>query len=685
MVHNELVEFSRSFHADISSEADALGIFKEHAYAEKMLDILVEYGETEECTPCHWQDRGIKVDAFGFDDEHTSLFLIVSHYYDNNNNDPERMSDADINAAFKRALNFLEKSLEGKLHKRIDISSPAHDLAELIKDCKKDLLSVKIVLITDGITRQRFAEVLQIENIEVTNVIWDLERTHTFLRTGQREQISIDFVQDYGGSIPCLMTGNSDDLYMTYLSFIPGNVLADLYRDWKIRLLERNVRVFLSQRPKVNRGIRDTIVREPEMFCAYNNGITVVAQDVELRSLGDGSYGISLVNDFQIVNGGQTTASLYHTREKSRASLDNILVQMKLMVVNENVRPQNLPIDQRLADQLIPKISLYSNTQNRVQTADLLANERPHPELHAISLNMPAPDPTGGSVQSFWFYEKSRGSYEETRRLQAKTDAQRRVFDKKYPKRQRFDKGKFGKVWNTFLRKPHIVTMGAMKSFGFFNSWLHEQEYDWNDYFRKTVALVILWNEAERIVRRADYGGYRHAIVAYTLAWLHEITKSGLDLDRIWNEQKLSQEVSDAIGTLADQVNLFIRDTQLNVTEWCKKEQCWAELSAQQAPILPELKHALLEGRTSQQLPYNTTTRTAQENIRFCTLMGADAWFELAKWLKERNFMLGKQRSQAANMGKAIRGMREPSEVLSYACRKIWEDAELLGWSFEKK
>jgi hypothetical protein len=194
---------------------------------------------------------------------------------------------------------------------------------------------------------------------------------------------------------------------------VPGDVLADLYRDWKTRLLERNVRVFLSQRPKVNQGIRDTIRDEPDLFCAFNNGITVCAKEVVGSRLESGSGGIASVSDFQIVNGGQTTASLYHTREKYKVDLMSVSVQMKLMVINEEKRTDDVPDGMGLTDFLVPRIGQYSNTQNRIQMADLLANDPPHPELFAISQNLAAPDPTGGSMLSFWFYEKSRGSYEE--------------------------------------------------------------------------------------------------------------------------------------------------------------------------------------------------------------------------------------------------------------------------------
>ena len=141
------------------------------------------------------------------------------------------------------------------------------------------------------------------------------------------------------------------------------------------------------------------------MFCAYNNGITVYAESIVCSKLTDGIFDLSVVEDFQIVNGGQTTASLYHTMKKDRADLSEISVQMKLMVIHENGDDE-----ERLSDQLVPKISQYSNTQNKIQMSDLRANDKPHPELFAISKKSVAPDPTGGTMTSYWFYEKSRGA-----------------------------------------------------------------------------------------------------------------------------------------------------------------------------------------------------------------------------------------------------------------------------------
>ena len=681
MPDSNLQEYFTALNGDIALNAQALDMLKEHAYVERMIEILADYGETEECTPCHWQRSGFKVDAYSFDDDHSNLSLVVAKYFDEPDLKRARVAAGEVNTILKRCRKFFLESLKGRLSENIELSNPAHDLAELIYDCQKDIHSVKIIMITNGTTVERRAEPEIINEIEITGVVWNIERTCTFERTGEREQISVDFENEYGGSIQALKQGSADEMYTTYLTFIPGDVLADLYGNWKIRLLERNLRVFLSQRPGVNRGIRDTIRDEPAMFCAYNNGITVCAQDVELVNSTNGKVEISKVIDFQIVNGGQTTASLHHTREKFKADLGDVMIQMKLMVINEEMRPDDQP-EGRLSDIVVPKIGRYSNTQNKIQMADLLANDPPHPELHAISQNLPAPDPTGGSVQSFWFYERARGGWEEIRRLQAKTLAQRKKFDQKYPKKQRFDKSKFGKAWNSYLRLPHITCLGAMKSFARFNVWLQERDEDWQEFFKKTVAVVLMWNEAEKIVRRHEFGGYRHAIVTYSLSWLHHLTESKIDLAKIWHEQKLEEALRDSISNLAIQVNIHIRDTELNVTEWCKKEDCWKSLQAISSPQLPDLDDALITSDTRRPI-YDPTLRAEVENIKFCVSKGDSAWFSLSRWLKDRNFMQGRQRSQAFNMGKALKAKKEPSAVLAFACSKIWKDAETLGWSYD--
>lgn len=669
MISEDLIKWSTGFHEEIRAMAQSAGALREQVYVERMGDLLEEYGEIDTMNPCSYQATGMKVDGYCYDDEFKSFTLIVSHFFDQDDPSRARLSSSDVQREFKRGTRFLEKCLkEGG--SRIELANEAHDLAVLIHDCRNDITNVKLVLVTDGITQKEVATTQDVGGVEVSTTTWDIERTCNFCRTGIRDEIDVDFPDYCGGPLPCMMQEGDGRPYTTYLAFVPGVALADMYARHGTRMLDMNVRVFLSARGNVNRGIRRTIIDEPDMFCAYNNGITVFSRGVETVHL-DSGIGLVKAVDFQIVNGGQTTASLYHTRKKDKADLQNISVQMKLTVIHNEGDVASL----------VPKISLFSNTQNKVQLADLAANEAPHPEIQAISDSLLAPDPTGGSVQTYWFYERARGSYEESRNMKARTPAQKRSFDELRPKSQKFDKIRFGKVWNTHLRLPHVVSLGGQKNFVRFNEWLREQkDEDWKEFFKKTVALLILWNAMEKTVRRQKFEGYHHNIVAYSLAWLFHLSDSRIDLDRIWQKQAVGQPILDALEAMSYTVSEHIRDTAGNVGEYCKKEDCWEKLRSRQYTLPSQIASEFMMGGKASE--YTTDLQTEKEAIAFCVEKGSQRWFDLAVWLKDRSFLPPKARSQCFNMGRKLKKEEDPSVALSLACRKNWADAEVRGWKW---
>jgi len=273
----DLVEFSGSFHDEIRAEAHAIEAMREEVYVLKMGDILEEYGEIESLVPCSYSSRGVKVDGYSFDDEFKDFVLVVSHYLDEDVPEKAKVNNSDVTDAFKRVRKFFTNSLEGG-YKRIDVSNEAYELAKLIYECRTEIRNVKLVLITDGVMKKGPAEIEQLENIEIIKTAWDIERTAHFHRTGEREKITVDFSKYCNGPLPCLVREERNSRYTTYLGFMPGPALADLYAVWGIKMLDMNVRVFLSARGNVNKGIRKTINDEPEMFCAYNNGITVFSK-----------------------------------------------------------------------------------------------------------------------------------------------------------------------------------------------------------------------------------------------------------------------------------------------------------------------------------------------------------------------------------------------------------------------
>jgi hypothetical protein len=662
------------FHSDIATTSIGLEMLREHKFTEDVGEILVEAGELDDFVKSSYKGRGMKIDGYCFDEEFSNLSLIVTHWKDESDISKARVTNTTVNTEFKHCIQFFQHSKSG-LYNKIEIANEAYDLARLIHELKDEIIGVRIILITDGIAEKRAATVEVIDGIEFRFTIWDIERILQFIETGEKEIVVVDFLKNNGKPLPYISYENDNEIYGTYLAFIPGQTLADIYSQWGTRVLDMNVRVFLSGRGKINRGIHNTITNEPDMFCAYNNGIAVFARELEFVTQENGSQGIAKAKDFQIVNGGQTVASLYHTNKKQKADLSSIHVQMKVVVIN----------DPGKIDELVPRISEYSNTQNRVSLADLAANNPPHPELHEISKRLPAPDPTGGSMMTYWFYEKARGSWEETGRLDGRTQAKKTEYETKYPKTQRFDKSIFGKSWNTYLGKPQIVSLGAQKNFARFNEWLQEQkEEDLTEFFKKTVALVMLWKNAERVIRRQSFDGYRHNIATYTLSWLFELTDHKIDLDRLWNRQTVDECILEAIESMSHMVNKHIRNTEKNITEWCKKDECWTTLKSCEFSLPQGIEKTYISA-TSTQKGYDPRIKAEVEIIDFCKSMGGAAWWELAKWLKQMGFLSGKARSQCANMGKILNRGKEPSIRLATPCQKIWEDATIRGWKWEEE
>ncbi len=668
----DISEAYQHLHSEIATGALGLDMLREHKFVEDVGEILVEAGELDDFVRSSYRGRGMKIDGYCFDEEFSNLYLIVAHWKDEQDITKVKVTNSVVDTEFKRCIQFFQRS-KSDLYNRIEVANEAHELARLIHELKDEIIGVRIILVTDGIAEKRAATVEVIDGIEFRRIIWDIERILQFIETGEKEIVVVDFLENGGKPILCIPLQNGNEIYDTYLAFIPGQTLADIYSQWGTRILDMNVRVFLSARGKVNRGIRDTITSEPDMFCAYNNGITVFARELELITLDGGLQGIAKAKDFQIVNGGQTIASLYHTNKKQKADLSGISVQMKVVVIND---PDKIGT-------LVPRISEYSNTQNRVSLADLAANDPPHPELHEISKRLLAPDPTGGSRMTYWFYEKARGSYEETKRLEARTPAKIKEYEAKYPKAQRFDKSIFGKAWNTYLRKPHTVSLGAQKNFANFNLWLREQEEeDLAEFFKKTVALVMLWKNAERVIRRQSFEGYRHNIVTYTLAWLFELTDCKIDLDRLWNMQTVDECLLEVIEGMSNVLNGHIRNTEKNITEWCKNEECWNQLRSQEYD-LPQGIEKTYTSLDSKQKKYDPRIKVEAEIIDFCKSKGSKAWWELAIWLKKKGFLSGKARSQCGNMGRSLNRGKEPSIRLAIPCKKIWEEAVLRGWKWD--
>src|SRR5690606_3455752 len=295
---------------------------------------------------------------------------------------------------------------------------------------------------------------------------------------------------------------------------------------------------------------------------------------------------ITRVVDLQIVNGGQTTASLFHTRKRDKADLSQIFVQLKLSV-----------IDSLQSETVVPRISEYANTQNRVNAADFFSNHPFHVRMEGFSRRIWAPAQKGAPRETRWFYERARGQYADA---QSKlTPAEQRRFKAEHPKSQMFTKTDLAKFENVWDDHPRWINLGSQKNFARYaarigSEWEKSSDAFNEFYFKRAVARGLVFRATERIVSIQPWynGGYRANIVAYTLAVLAEITKhrkESIDFLSIWNAQKVDSVLESAIAVVSGVVNEdIVRPPQgiSNISEWCKKDACWTRIQARSDEIV---------------------------------------------------------------------------------------------------
>lgn len=587
---SDLNQFAADFRQDVLAAAnreDAELPFSE-AFTEAMIEVLCDAGVLDDADAASYKARGIEVSGYSLDDDGTNLTLLAPVL--KQLLPPPTVTAADIDVAVKRAVGFFDGAASG-LAKSLEESTAAFDMAVSIGDAATTIRKVRVVVISDGVAVLRERPHVIRDAVEFTTEVWDIQRLHQLAMSGRpQETIDIDFISDFGAPIPCLPAPQGHADYAASLALIPGAVLAEVYDRYGSRLLERNVRAFLQSRGKVNAGIRRTILDEPERFLAYNNGISATAAGVRLVRTADGGYGIASVQDLQIVNGGQTTASIHYLakrdRERAKVRLDDIYVQAKLTIVP----PEKL-------DQIVPLISLYANSQNKINAADFHANSPFHVTIEGQSRTVWAPALPGEPRMTHWFYERARGQYQDAIN-RVPTPAQQREFKMVNPLRQKFTKTDLAKFENCWEQYPHMVSQGAEKNFRFFTLELERRgnfEVD-REYFEQLVAKAILYRRTEKIVTDQAFGGYRANTVAYTIAYLSLLTDRRIDFDRIWRTQDLSPALVDMIRRICKDIRQILVDApgNGNVTEWCKKAECWARVRAHHIPLSAELESELI-------------------------------------------------------------------------------------------
>lgn len=673
-------QFAKDFQQDVlaSAEIEDSEDFAENAFTRRMLDYLAEAGELEDAEVCHYHHHGIKVNGYELNLDEESLDLAISIY--TGECPPVRVEKAKVDAAARQLTTLLKRSIQG-LHQQIEESDPVFALLQPIHHhCStgERFSRVRFFIFTDGIVNvDRLPELEETPAGPATIQVWDMERLYRWYTSGHElEEIEVDFAGKHGGPIPCIPVDEPGADYETYLAAIPASTLVSVYEQYGPRLLERNVRSFLQLKGDVNRGIRRTILESPQRFLAYNNGITVTAAEIRLVEHDAGVPAIAFARDLQIVNGGQTTASLFRAARKDDADLGAIHVPMKLSVVRD---PAKL-------DGFVADISRFANSQNKVSLADLSANDPFHRRIEELSRTVWAPAAPGTQRQTRWFYERARAQYVDARAREG-TPARVRVFEETHPRSQMFTKTDLAKYESTWMQRPHVVSRGAQKNFLAFTEDLAKRGGFVPDerYFQHIVAKAIIFRQAERIVHKQAYGGYRANIVAYTLAWISHATEKRVDLGGIWTNQSLTPALEDMISRVSRYVQETITSPPggRNVTEWCKSESCWTRCTELAIAVTPALEQELISLlRPAERV--NTDLDQPDEHdrakIERVMTVSAETWFKLSNWAKETNSLSPWQRSLAFSLGRIVGKQQRPSRKQAEQALRLYEEALRLGF-----
>lgn len=659
------------------ADADEDGALRQDAFTELAIGYLADAGEIDDGMVGSFAPRGMRCDAYFLSEDNDRLDLFVS--IPCLSGSVTSVSKTEIEAAIRRLQNFFARSTEG-LHESLEESSPGFAAARDIFLAKDDLSHVRLFVLTDGVANVDRLEPETWRDVQVTRHVWDLRRLHRAVSSGlAHEPISIDFSAIGSGPPVCLVAAPEGSGYRCLVTMLPGDTLVELYRRFGPRLLERNVRSFLQLKGKVNQGIRKTILEEPQMFLAFNNGLSVTATGLQLELLHNGTARLISATDFQIVNGGQTTGSIFRASRKDHVDASRITVPVKITEI----------LAEGDVESIAPRISESANNQNKVNVADFSSNSPFHRKLEELSRSIWAPPSHGMQRQTKWFYERARGQYHDALAREA-TPAQRRAFEATHPRRQLLTKTDLAKIEQTWSQTPHLVSRGAQKCYLQFMEVIKERGSFLPDetYFQRMVARAILFRETERIVSKQKFGGYRANIVTYSVAWLSHSTGQRLNLDRIWAAQEIPQAVANALEAICIAAHGHITSPPggQNITEWCKKEQCW--LAFQQKRIeLPAALDACLATRESAEDPKTRHTTeeqpTAEEAALIARVAGvtAETWFALSAWAKDAQALASWQRSLAYSLGKLASYRRSPSRKQAVQGDRILSEAKRLGFA----
>jgi len=646
-------------------ETNEDGDSEEQTFTAYYMDVLSGLGETENPSVAY-DERSLKdgskfkINGYSISDNYETVDVFITLY----DPSPEirEIKKKEMDESIKQITNFYKKARSSNLDKVLADSSEIKMFADTIahyQELEDNLVRINAIVLSNGIYNGETPESVSIGRNEKYKLFYRILDLNALYERVEHEHAPIEInLNRLNVKVPCLAVNVESEDYESYLAVFPGKFLSDIYEEYGARLLEQNVRSFLQFSGKINRGIKETIQKTPHRFFAYNNGLSVTADKIELDA--KGQY-IDKISNLQIVNGGQTTASIYYSAKQYKYDLENIYVQAKISVIKNESDFQTI----------VSSISQYSNTQNKVNNADFSANNPYLLAIERLSRSIITPQGDGGH-QTYWFYERVRGQYRTQRLKESFTKSGRTLFERKCPSKQLLSKELFALYVNSYCEvwdgkklviSPSIVAKGKDKNFSYFiNHNLPSSLKNVNEaFYEDCIAKCILYLDADKRYgsrRKGEsdpIGDLKKNTVPYTLGLLNIITEDKLDLYKIWLNQKVSKDLSDFIYSLMVQVNQYFIDSapsgMTNYLEWGKKAECWEMFK--EALNYGVFKYNInsisddIENpnskRRSQSVQKDQNEQEMKENKKLLESIPVSIWKKISEWGKNSGFLSVRQ------------------------------------------
>lgn len=678
-----VIEYREIIHEDIALAANANATNVEEEFIAYVTEILIDGEEFDDFIESYYEGisrrkAGMRIDGYAIDETDGSCCIFISDYHGPYEDD--FVKSDDIKKLFNRIRYFVEESINYELYQELEESTQAYEFARFLHYEISDITKFRFYILTDAYNKQKvknFKDSKVAEKTVELNV-WDINRIFDMVSSKtQKESVEIDLEEMGYEGIPCVkaveyqnvvadieLPQNYDDdindddqlgnkiTYTSYLAVVPGEVLNELYLEYGSRLLEGNVRSFLSIRGKVNKSIQNTIKNHPEMFFAYNNGIAATAVDIVTKMSAEGLK-ITKIKDLQIVNGGQTTASITNTilsaRKDDNIDITKLHVPMKVSVLEHS-----------MSEKIIPKISEYSNSQNKIDASDFFSNHPFHIRMEDYSRKTPAPAINGNQFQQYWFYERTRGQYNQGKMKFKPKSSQMKQYESRYPESQVIKMVDLSKYMEIYEGVPHVVSKGKQAIVKVFapeikKQWSKSDEVFNTYYFKRVVSLAIIFKRTDEIIKNTDWykekKSYKANVVAYTMSILFDYVRKNkkgyaVDFIRIWNNQDIYKELENQIKVLCTEVYEFITDESReneNVTEWCKKELCWTRAQKKNWTILNNFLNTLvMEDSVKKEVKEAKEERKISNEVdemKFILSAGKNYWKHVLEWGTNRRLL----------------------------------------------